>query len=241
MKFRLPPLYPIIDSEFNPHTLQFVVNELGRAGIALVQLREKKASSREFLRITQQALEISEPHQLVVVVNDRVDIAWLAGAHGVHLGQEDLPAVDARKLLGPGRIIGVSTHNLSQALEAQQSAADYVAIGPIYATTSKENPDPLVDWEELKAIRRQVTKPLVAIGGITTENAKRLFDLGINSVAVIRDLLCANNIAARLRSSKPRARPGTSLFRAFLWPKQDSVTAHTAKMSPVAYLAGLFF
>jgi thiamine-phosphate diphosphorylase len=198
VKFRLPPLYPIIDSEFNPHTLQFVVNELGRTEITLVQLREKRASSREFLRITEQALEISKPHQLVVIVNDRPDIAWLAGTHGVHLGQEDLPVVDARKLLGPDRIIGASTHNLSQALEAQQSPTDYVAIGPIYATISKKNPDPLLEWEELKAIRRQVTKPLVAIGGINTENAKRLFDLGIDSVAVIRDLLCAENIASKV-------------------------------------------
>lgn len=198
MKFKLPPLYPIIDSEFNPRTLLFVVNELGRAGIALVQLREKRASSRELLRVTLQALEISQPHQLAVIVNDRADIAWLSGAHGVHLGQEDLPVADARKLLGPDKIIGASTHNLSQALEAQQSLADYIAIGPIYATTSKENPDPLVAWEELKAIRRQVTKPLVAIGGITTENAKRLFDLGIDSVAVIRDLLCAENIASKV-------------------------------------------
>jgi thiamine-phosphate pyrophosphorylase len=197
-KFSLPPLYPIIDSELHPHTLHFVLGELLRARINLVQLREKRASSREFLRITQQALEISKPQQLVVIVNDRADIAWLAGAQGVHLGQKDLPAVDARKLLGPDRIIGVSTHNLGQALEAQQSTADYVAIGPVYATTSKENPDPLVEWDELKAIRKQVTKPLVAIGGITTENAKRLFDLGINSVAVIRGLLCAKNIAAKV-------------------------------------------
>jgi thiamine-phosphate pyrophosphorylase len=153
----------------------------------------------------------------MVIVNDRADITLLAGSHGVHLGQEDLPAVDARKLLGPGRIIGVSTHNLSQALEAQQSPADYVAIGPIYATTSKENPDPLVEWEELKAIRRQVTKPLVAIGGITTENAKRLFDLGINSVAVIRDLLCAEEIASKVEEFL-RASCCCPPFRAFLSP-----------------------
>jgi thiamine-phosphate pyrophosphorylase len=198
VKFSLPPLYPIIDSEFNPHTLHFVVSELSRSGITLVQLREKRASSREFLRITLQALEISQAHQLAVIVNDRTDIAWLSGAHGVHLGQEDLPVADARKLLGPDKIIGTSTHNLSQALEAQRSSADYVAIGPIYKTTSKEKPDPLVEWEELKAIRKQVTKPLVAIGGITTENAGRLFELGVNSVAVIRDLLNARDISSKV-------------------------------------------
>jgi thiamine-phosphate pyrophosphorylase len=152
----------------------------------------------DYVHPTLQALEISQTHQLAVIVNDRADIAWLSGAHGVHLGQEDLPVADARKLLGPDKIIGASTHNLGQALEAQQSSADYVAIGPIYKTTSKENPDPLVEWEELKAIRRQVTKPLVAIGGITAENAGRLFDLGVDSVAVIRDLLNAKNIVSKV-------------------------------------------
>src|SRR5262245_19036739 len=197
-KFGLPPLYPIIDSELNPHTLDFVLSELAYAGIALVQLREKRTSSRELLRITRQALEISHGHPLAIIVNDRTDIAQLAGAQGVHLGQEDLPAADARQLLGPNKIIGISTHNLDQALEAQHGAADYVAIGPIYRTTSKENPDPLVEWEELKAIRKHVTKPLVAIGGITTENAGRLFDLGVDSVAVIRDLLNARDICSKV-------------------------------------------
>jgi thiamine-phosphate pyrophosphorylase len=197
-KFCLPQLYPIIDSEFNPHTLRSVLSELLRARITLVQLRGKRASSRELLRITLQALEVTQSHPLSIIVNDRPDIVRLAGAHGVHLGQEDLPVADARELLGPDKIIGVSTHNLGQAFEAQQGPADYVAIGPIYKTTSKGNPDPLVEWEELKAIRRHVTKPLVAIGGITTENAGRLFDLGIDSVAVIRDLLNAHDICSKV-------------------------------------------
>jgi thiamine-phosphate pyrophosphorylase len=205
-KFSLPPLYPIIDSEFNPHTLHFVLSELAHAGITLVQLREKRASSRELLRITVQALEISQSHPLAIIVNDRTDIAQLAGAQGVHLGQEDLPVADARELLGPDKIIGVSTHNLEQALEAQQGAADYVAVGPIYRTTSKENPDPLVKWEELKAVRKHVTKPLVAIGGITTENAGKLFDLGLDSVAVIRDLLNARDLHSKVHEFLHSAR-----------------------------------
>ena len=197
MQFKLPPLYPIIDLQFIPRSLTFVVRELALAGVTFVQLRAKRESSKEFLNKAREVLEICEPYHLAVIVNDRADIAWLSGAQGVHLGQEDLPVADARKLLGPDKTLGVSTHNLLQATEAQDSTADYVAIGPVYATMSKANPDPLVEWEELKAVRRQVSKPLVAIGGITTENAKRIFDLGIDSVAVIRDLFCDERIASK--------------------------------------------
>jgi thiamine-phosphate pyrophosphorylase len=199
VNFKIPPIYPIIDPQISPRPIKAVVEELGRAGVRLVQLREKKGFSREFFRDTKELLELSRPYRMTVIVNDRVDIAWLAGAQGVHLGQEDLPLAEARKILGPTRIIGYSTHNLDQALEAQQSSADYIAIGPIYATASKENLDPIVEWNELEKIRQRVAKPLVAIGGITTENAKRLFDLGIDSVAVIREVLCAPNIAGKVQ------------------------------------------
>ena len=199
MNFKIPPIYPIIDPQISPRPIKAVVEELARAGVRLVQLREKKVSSREFLRDTQELLELSRPYRMTVIVNDRVDIAWLSGAHGVHLGQEDLPVAEARKILGPHTIIGCSTHSLDQALEAQQGSADYIAIGPIYATASKENPDPIVEWNELAAIRRRVVKPLVAIGGITAENAKRLFDLGIDSVAVIREILCALDIGGKIQ------------------------------------------
>jgi thiamine-phosphate pyrophosphorylase len=197
VQFKLPPLYPIIDLHFTPHSLEFVIGELALAGVTLLQLRIKREASGKFLKTTREILEICGPYQLTVIVNDRADIAWLSGAQGVHLGQEDLPVADARRLLGRDKIIGTSTHNLLQAIEAQQGTADYVAIGPIYGTTSKERPDPLVQWQELKAVRQHVTKPLVAIGGITTENAKKLFDLGIDSVAVIRDLFCTKQIASK--------------------------------------------
>ena len=197
MPFKLPRLYPILDLQYTPLPLEFVVEQLAVAGVRLVQLREKKASSKEFLNRTLDLLEASRSHQLSVIVNDRADIAWLSGAHGVHLGQQDLPVVSARALLGPEKVIGISTHNLQQALEAEQSLADYIAIGPVHTTASKQNPDPLVSREELQAIRQHVTKPLVAIGGITTQNAKRIFDLGVDSVAVIRDLFSGRDIARK--------------------------------------------
>jgi thiamine-phosphate pyrophosphorylase len=199
MEFKFLPLYPIIDPEISPRPLKSLIVELARAGVSLVQLREKKSSSKQYLEDALELTEFAQQHGVGIIINDRPDIAWLTGARGVHLGQEDLPVVEARKILGPNRIIGSSTHNLKQALEAQETSADYVAIGPIFATTSKEKPDPVVEWGELREIRTKVTKPLIAIGGITTENAKSLFEIGVDSVAVIRDILCARDIARKVQ------------------------------------------
>ncbi len=199
MPLQLPPLYPIIDTQINPRTCELLIEEFAAAGLTWVQLRDKNANSRELFKEAQRLIELVSEHQLTVIVNDRSDISWLANAGGVHLGQEDLPIEDARKIMGRGKIIGVSTHNLKQAVEAQESSADYVAIGPVFPTSSKKNPDPVLTRDELTEIRRHVTKPLVAIGGITVENAGSLFSLGINSVAVIRDLLCARDISSQIQ------------------------------------------
>ena len=134
----------------------------------------------------------------MVIINDRADIAKLAGAHGVHLGQTDLPVEVARRLLGEEKIIGISSHNDIQAIQAQQSSADYVAIGPIANTTTKDRPDPIVSPDELRTIRQHVQKPLVAIGGITTENVRGLFEIGIDSAAVIRHLFEAEDLTAKV-------------------------------------------
>jgi thiamine-phosphate pyrophosphorylase len=195
---QLPRLYPIVDPRISSHPLDFLMAEFAATGLRWVQLRVKKANSRQFFDEASRFVVLARHHGMTAIVNDRADIAWLAGADGVHLGQEDLPVVDARKILGPDRIIGCSTHNLAQALEAERSGANYVAIGPVFATTSKENPDPVVGLEELREIRRRLTKPLVAIGGITAENARILFQVGIDSVAVIRDLSYSENIRARV-------------------------------------------
>jgi thiamine-phosphate pyrophosphorylase len=199
MEFRVQPLYPIIDPEISPRPLRSLIAELARAGVSLVQLREKKSSSKQFLEDALELRELARQHGLRVIINDRTDIAWLSDAQGVHLGQEDLPVVEARKILGPNKIIGSSTHNLQQALEAQETSADYVAIGPIFATRSKEKPGPIVKWSELQEIRTKVTKPLIAIGGITTENVKSLFEIGVDSVAVIRDILCAKDTGGKVQ------------------------------------------
>ena len=195
---QLPRLYPIIDLEVSLHPLELLIGEFAAAGLSWVQLRDKEANSRQLFANARRVVELARHHGLTVIVNDRADIAWLSGADGVHVGQEDLLVEHARKILGSEKIVGYSTHNLAQALEAEQSSADYVAIGPVFTTTSKVNPDPIVSWAELQEIRRQVKKPLVAIGGITSLNAGRLFDIGMDSVAVIRDLAGEPDIRAKI-------------------------------------------
>lgn len=135
------------------------------------------------------------------MINDRVDIALMIGAAGVHLGQEDLPPQAARKLLGPNAIIGFSTHTLEQAVEAAKMPVDYIAFGPIFPTSTKENPDPTVGLERLREIREATGKiPLVAIGGITRENAASVFEAGADSIALISDLIShAATIASKYR------------------------------------------
>ena len=195
---QIPRLYPIVDLEVSLHPLEFLIGEFAAAGLTWVQLRDKKANSRQLFANAQRLVELARRHGLTAIVNDRTDIAWLSDADGVHVGQEDLPVEHARKIVGPKKIVGYSTHNLAQALEAEQSSADYIAIGPVFATTSKVNPDPIVPLEELREIRSRVTKPIVAIGGITSQNAAQLFDIGLDSVAVIRDLVTASDIRAKI-------------------------------------------
>jgi len=195
---QIPRLYPIVDLEVSLHPLEFLIGEFAAAGLTWVQLRDKKANSRQLFANAQRLVEVARRHGLTAIVNDRTDIAWLSDADGVHVGQEDLPVEHARKIVGPKKIVGHSTHNLAQAMEAEQSSADYIAIGPVFATTSKVNPDPIVPLEELREIRSRVRKPLVAIGGITSLNAAQLFDIGLDSVAVIRDLVTASDIRAKI-------------------------------------------
>ena len=198
MGLKLPPLYPIIDLTTCPLPIEEVLNVLASSGINIIQLWEKNSSPKRFFEGALRLVECAAAFQMRVIVNDRADLAWLVEAHGVHLGQEDLPVEQARKILGTDKIIGLSSHNLLQALAAVSSTADYVAIGPVFPTLTKENPDPVVPRKELEEIRERVTKPLVAIGGITTENARTLFELGIDSVAVIRDLFASGDFSGKV-------------------------------------------
>jgi thiamine-phosphate pyrophosphorylase len=191
-----PPLYAIADATFGDPVL--LAERLLEGGARLLQIRNKSAGARVLLETVERVLKIA-PSTTRVIVNDRADIASIAGAAGVHLGQMDLPVAAARKMLRPPRIVGISTHNMTQALEADTLDVDYIAVGPVFRTSTKANADPVLGIAELGRICRAVQKPVVAIGGITLETAAPVITAGASCVAVIRDLLDAPDVAARVR------------------------------------------
>jgi thiamine-phosphate pyrophosphorylase len=200
-RFVLPKLYPITDARLSGLTHALQVERLLSGGATLIQLREKLDSPRDFYNDAEEALRLAHSRGARVLINDRVDLALALRADGVHLGQDDLPVEAARKLLGSEAIIGYSTHNVEQAIEAAHLPIDYLAVGPIYATKTKENPDAVVGLEGLRRVRRAVGGlPLVAIGGITTQTAREVLHAGADSVAVISALLASPaEIAERMR------------------------------------------
>ena len=190
-----PFVYPIVDAaRLRGRDPAFVVDTLARAGARLVQLRVKGLSDRAWLGMARAALAAAHASGARLVVNDRADIARLAGADGLHVGQDDLTGADARTVVGSGVLLGVSTHNLDQLAAAATEAADYVAIGPVFPTRTKENQDPVVGLEMVRRARAATSRPLVAIGGITRENARSVVEAGADGVAVISDLLDAPDL-----------------------------------------------
>jgi thiamine-phosphate pyrophosphorylase len=176
-----------------------LAESLAGSGVELIQYRDKTASSRRYFEISRQLVHVLGPCGARLIVNDRPDVALLAGAGGVHVGREDLGVEDARAICGTDRWVGVSTHTLEQLAEADRTSADYVAFGPIFQTATKKNPDPVVGTELLRRARAMTKKPLVAIGGITLERAADVYRAGADSLAVIRDLICAPDPAVRAR------------------------------------------
>jgi thiamine-phosphate pyrophosphorylase len=200
MGIRIPRLYAIIDSaQVGEASLVAVCDSLLSAGVKIIQFRDKLASPRQLFESGGELLKRVRHARGVFILNDRPDIARVLDADGVHVGQEDVPVHLVRKVVGAGKWVGCSTHNLRQLSEADQSSADYLAIGPIFDTASKEHPSPTVGLDGLRAARAATDKPLVAIGGITLENAPEVIDSGADSLAVIGDLLHARDIAARAR------------------------------------------
>jgi thiamine-phosphate pyrophosphorylase len=186
----LPPLYAIADASLFPSDagLFEFVEELAAGGVTLLQYRNKSEDAR---RMLDQAREIRRRlgDSVKIIMNDRADLCVVSGFDGVHVGQDDLSAEGARMVIGAGRWLGVSTHNPGQVLEADKTSADYIAIGPVFATASKENPDPVVGLEGLRAARALTGKSLVAIGGITRGNCRSAIEAGADSVAVISGLM----------------------------------------------------
>ena len=202
----LPRLYAIIDPALiqgpadQAARVAAFARELVKSGVILVQYRNKTGSGRQMLTDARE-LRRAVGRETRLIMNDRADLCLAAGFDGVHLGQDDLSPEGARAVVGGRLWVGVSTHSIEQVRQADQTSADYIAIGPVFATTSKEKPDPVVGLEGVSAARAATSKPLVAIGGITRANCASVIQAGADSVAVISDLLLdpAKSVEAFLR------------------------------------------
>lgn len=194
------PLYSILDpSQIEGRSTASVLEGLLRGGTKILQLRAKELNSKEFFHLAQRARGLTREAGCLLIVNDRADIALATQADGVHLGQEDLPLALARRLMGREKIIGISTHDLAQAKEAEEGGADYIGFGPIFATNTKETGYSPRGLERLREIRREVRIPIVAIGGISENNIAQVWQAGADGAAMIGDLMRAEDVAGKVR------------------------------------------
>ncbi|MFN0084111.1 MAG: thiamine phosphate synthase [Blastocatellia bacterium] len=206
---QMPKLYAITDYQLSNLMHEEIVRLMLAGGARWIQLRDKDATAREVLEAARGCLALTREAGGRLIVNDRVDIALMTDADGVHLGQEDLSVEEARDILGEKRIIGLSTHSIEQVREALDTSADYIAVGPVYPTGTKSNADPVVGLELVREARRLADRPIVAIGGITVERAPEVIAAGADSVAVVSalypwpeqlDLTSRPDIAGRVAS-----------------------------------------
>jgi thiamine-phosphate pyrophosphorylase len=186
----LPRLYAILDASRFPEAAALVAaaEELAAARVTLIQYRNKQGNPRQMLEDARE-LKRLVGSRVQLILNDRADLALAAGFDGLHIGQDDISPASARRIIGPDRLLGISTHNPEQIAEADKTDADYLAIGPVFATASKANPDPVVGINGVRRARELTRKTLVAIGGITRNNARSVIEAGADSVAVISDLI----------------------------------------------------
>jgi thiamine-phosphate pyrophosphorylase len=205
-------LYLVTGATAPHHDVAELVRDAAAGGVDVVQLRDKLLADDELVSVAHALRALCVRLDVLFIVNDRPGVALESGADGVHVGQDDLEVEQARQVIGPDRWVGVSTHNLEQFQKAVASSADYIAVGPIFQTSSKVNPDPVVGTELLRRVRALTLKPIVAIGGITLERAGDVLAAGADSVAVISDILKAQNPAGmarefirRLDAAKPAA------------------------------------
>jgi thiamine-phosphate pyrophosphorylase len=206
MSVVFPPLYAIIDPALLKTTALSFAESMAEAGVQLLQLRDKRASTRQLFEMSNllsnclSGLWNAGGPEVRFIVNDRPDVALLTGADGVHVGQTDLGVEQARSIVGREAWVGVSTHTLDQIDAADRTSADYVAFGPVFPTSTKEQADPVVGLRLLAEARKRTAKPLVAIGGITLERAADAYRAGADSLAVIRDLLVARDPGAQAQA-----------------------------------------
>lgn len=199
MSFKLPRFYPILDtSALGKRGLDVmaVARELAEAQVDIVQFRHKGEFDRETFDVAERVGRIVREAGALYFINDRADVALMLDADGVHIGQDDLPPDAVRRVVGQRLLVGYSTHNEEQLRAADREQVDYIALGPIFGTASKENPDPSVGLENLKRLSGIIHKPLVAIGGISRESAQGVFEAGADSAAVISDWLDGDRVGA---------------------------------------------
>lgn len=197
---KIPKFYPIIDASIvHISKIEGVVKMIIEAGSRIIQLRAKYVSTRDFIDTAQIIKPIAKKNKATFIINDRVDIAMLVDADGVHLGQDDLQIKEARKILGKDKIIGISTHNAKEAVIAEKVGVDYISFGPIFATSTKGDAQKPKGIDGLKKVREAVKIPIVAIGGITLENAKDIYKAGADCAAVISDILKSDDIKGRIK------------------------------------------
>ncbi len=195
-------LYLVTDRELmSCDTIEQSVEQAITGGATVVQLREKNATSREFYELAVRVKRITEPCQVPLIINDRIDICLAAGADGVHLGQKDIPCDAARRILGSEKIIGVSAATPEEAAKAQRDGADYLGVGAVFSTSTKTDTRP-VTLEIIRKIRAAVTIPFVVIGGINSENIGILKGLGINGAAVVSAVVAQPDIEAAARKMR---------------------------------------
>jgi thiamine-phosphate pyrophosphorylase len=199
LSLSLPPLYAILDPEQTKgRSPESVLREMLEGGVTLLQLRVKTVAPREFFELARSVRSETRAHGCQLIVNDRVDIALACDADGVHLGQEDLPLTSGRRLMAD-KIVGISTHDVDQAKEAEQSGADYIGFGPMFGTTTKATGYNARGVEMLRQIRAAVKLPIVAIGGINEQNVREVWQAGADSAAIISDILGADDVQAKVR------------------------------------------
>jgi thiamine-phosphate pyrophosphorylase len=195
----LPRLYVILDAALLTVSDTDCAQSLVDAGVRLLQYRNKFASSHGLFDSSKRLFARLQPQGVSFVVNDRADVAAFVDADGIHVGQQDLSVENARRVVGPSKWVGVSTHNREQFERAAATSADYIAVGPVFSTSTKTNPDPVIGIDFLRMVRTLTDKPIVAIGGITLDRASEVIRAGADSVAVISDILLAPDPGRRAR------------------------------------------
>ena len=170
-----------------------------RSGVTIVQLREKNLTTNQYYQLAKQVKEITDAYQVPLIIDDRLDVCLAVDAAGLHIGDDELPVPIARQVLGPDKILGVTAKTIKRALEAEEGGANYLGTGAIFPTTTKENA-PITLISTLKTICQRVAIPVVAIGGLTSENIEQLIGTGIAGVAVVRDLMQAEDIGAKTQA-----------------------------------------